>query len=338
MTSLTITIPCGPYHAHVLDQAVASVRAQTVPCELIVIHDEQGKGAGWARNRGLEQVRTEFAAFLDADDIIAPYFAEICLGIMNQYRAAGNTDTRYLYTDWYGANNQRHIAPSPCEAWTNNTAHLVTAVVPTERARLIGGFDEVMTGVEDADFYVRLRLSGVCGLHVEAPLVSYREGGQRSVTARASGAELVAKQYMTQRYGGYSMAGCCGDPTPGPTGPAGQPQEGDVLAQAQWSGNRQERGRVTGRLYERTSFPKTVYVNPDDIAAAPQHWKRVTTQAQAASGVVLQPHYAPVSDWQSMANAVFGGGTPPQPASQSIEYKPNRTTRDKAQTVKGMQS
>lgn len=337
MTLLTIIIPVGPAHEHIFHEAVQSAEAQTVPCEIIVIHDRNGKGAGHARNRGLEQVQTEFVTFLDADDVIDPHFAEICLGILGQYRAAGNTDARYLYTDWYGVGNQRHIAPSPCDAWTNNTAHLVTAVVPTDRARLIGGFDEVMTGVEDADFYVRLRLSGVCGLHVEAPLVSYREGGQRSVTARASGAELAAKQYMTQRYGRYAM-GCCGDTAQGPTGPSNQPQSGDVLAQAQWQGNRQERGRATGRLYERTSFPKTVYVSPDDIAAAPQHWKRVANTAQAATGVVLQPQYAPVSDWQHMANAVFGGGTPAQPAGQSIEYKPNRTQRDKAQTVKGMQS
>lgn len=336
MSRLSIIIPVGPAHTHVWHEAADCVEAQTVSCDLIVQHDTQGKGAGWARNKALAQAQTEFVTFLDADDIIDPHFAEICLGILDQYRAAGNTDVRYLYTDWYGVNNQRHIAPSPCEAWTNNTAHLVTAVVPTERARLIGGFDEVMTGVEDADFYVRLRLSGVCGLHVEAPLVSYREGGQRSVTARKSGTEIYIKQYMTQRYGRYNIMGCCGDPTPGPTGPTNQPQEGDVLAQAQWQGNRQERGRVTGRLYERTSFPKTVYVNAEDVAAAPQHWKRVANPAQAATGVVLQPQYAPVNDWQAMANAVFGGGTP-QAAPQPIEYKQNIPGKSRAQVLKGLQ-
>lgn len=331
MPQLTIITPVAGYHYDIAQRAVDSVSAQTLTCEHIVIRDTESQGAGWARNRGLEQVTTKYVTFLDADDTIDPRFAELCLGILDQYHQT-HDDPRYVYTDWYGAHNTVQVAPEPCEAWTNQTSHLVTTVMPTERARLIGGFDDMMPGVEDADFYVRLRLSGVCGIHVNAPLVSYREGGQRSIMARATGQETLAQQYMTERYGRISMMGCCGDSTPGPMMPDGEPNAGDVLVQAQWGGNRTERGRATGKLYPRTSYPKMLYVNEADANLSPHLFRRVSEPVQASNGVVLQPQYQPVANWQDTMNAIFGGGQP-QPMSAPVEYKPHVAGKKKASVV-----
>jgi hypothetical protein len=336
MSKLTFVTPVGPYHTEVVQRAIDSVRAQTIPCEHVVIYDTDGKGAGWGRNKGLEQVKTEYVCFLDADDTIDPKFADITLGILLQVSSTGRVDNRYVYSDWI-ENNTFFKAPEPCDAWTEGTYHLVTTVLPVDRVRVLGGFDEVMKGVEDADFYVRLRLSGVCGIHVNAALVDYREGGQRSVNARASGDETAAKVYMTNRYGGYSFMGCCGDNTPGPTGPDNEPLEGDVLAQAQWHGNTRQLGRATGRLYPRTSYPKLLYVAKADVDAAPIHWKQVNSAVQATNGVILQPQYQPTENWQDVANALFGGGQP-QPASQPIEYRPNTAGRKRADVVAAAQA
>lgn len=335
MNQLTIVIPIGPYHTVIAAEAIASVQAQTAHCDLVVVPDREGKGAGWARNRGLEQCQTQYISFLDADDTLDPHFTEICLGILAQVAANTRADARYVYTDWMGDQNAVSQAPDPCEAWRNQTYHLVTTVLPVEAVRAIGGFDEVMTGVEDADFYVRLRLSGVCGIHVNAPLVQYREGGQRSKTARANGQEALALQYMSKRYGRYPLMGCCGDNTPQPTTPENEPQDGDVLAQAQWQGNRVERGRVTGRLYPRTSFPKMLYVAETDINAAPQHWRRVSAPVQAANGVILQPQYQAqgAENWQDVASALFGGGLAVPQSSGPVEYKPKSAVRKKADVL-----
>lgn len=329
MSDLTFVVPIGPYHEEVAQRALDSVLAQTLPCDVVPIHDVEVKGAGWARNRGLERVATQYVAFLDADDTVDPHFAALCLGILGQVAQPN----RYVYTDWVGLHNAVYPAPEPCDAWRDGTYHLVTTVLPVDRVRLIGGFDEAMSGIEDTDFYVRLRLSGMCGIHVNAPLVHYREGGQRSIAARASGQEARAKLYMSERYGRMSFMGCCGDPAPGPVTPGNEPQDGDVLAQALWSGNRKEVGRMTRRIYPATSFPKLLYVNPADVAASPQHWRRVDQPIQASNGVILQPQYQPAnSDWQVVAEAMFGGGQPQAP-SQPTEYRPNKAGKSKAAVI-----
>ena len=130
--------------------------------------------------------------------------------------------------------------------------------------------------------------------------------------------------------------GCCGDNTQHPLTPENEPLPGDVLAQAQWHGNRRETGRATGRLYQRTSYPKMLYVNPDDVNAAPHLWKAVQSPMQASSGIVLQPQYAAqasTTDWKDTVNALFGGGPIPQAPSKPVEYNPNTAGLKKADVL-----
>jgi hypothetical protein len=127
--------------------------------------------------------------------------------------------------------------------------------------------------------------------------------------------------------------GCCGDSTPGPVSPTNEPNPGDVLVQAAWQGNRVERGRATGTLYPRTSFPKMLYVNEADANLSPHLFRRVTSPQAMSNGVILQPQYKPVQNWQDVVSAVYGGGQPAQAPSQPVEYKPNISGRKKADIV-----
>lgn len=326
MPELTICIPVAPYHRDLAVRAVESVKAQTLPCAVLVYEDDEARGAGYARNRLLEAVTTPYVSFLDADDTIEPDFAEKCFLILSEVR--GN---RYVYTNWYEG-GKIVTAPSPCDLWTNQTYHLVTTVMRTADVRRIGGYDETMPGAEDTDFGIRLKLSGVCGAHLNAPLLHYNKGGQRSIELRNSGRELLMQDYMRERYGDYPM-GCCGADTP-PAVPQGEKFDGDVLAMALWSGNRQERGMATGRLYPRTGNRKICYVDPRDVAAAPQMWQKVSAMP-TNTAPVLQPQYQQQqSTWQAAGNMAFGGGTPQaapvpqqQGASLDFEYKPVENTR-----------
>ena len=58
-----------------LDRCVASVPERD-DVQVIVIHDEEGLGAGWARNKGLDQAIDRYVIFADSDDFFHPCFNE----------------------------------------------------------------------------------------------------------------------------------------------------------------------------------------------------------------------------------------------------------------------
>jgi glycosyl transferase family 2 len=334
MPDLTICIPAAPYHKEAVNHAVASVQAQTMPCQHLVFEDHDMRGAGYARNQLLRRVNTQYVTFLDADDILEPDFVQKCFLILEQ--VAGN---RYVYTNWYEGDTIK-VAPSPCDLWTQQTYHLVTTVMRTADARRIGGYDEQMPGAEDTDFGIRLKLSGVCGIHLNAPLLHYRVGGKRSIELRNSGREVLMQQYMRERYGEYTM-GCCGESVV-QSKPDGEKHDGDVMAMALWAGNRQERGRVTGRIYPRASKPKVVYVDPLDVAASPQLWQKVSAMPNSQPPILMPQYQQPSplaqpGDWRAAGQAAFGGGQsqmPQQAASQDWSYKPVANNREIADKLK----
>lgn len=343
MPEITFLLPCADYHAELVERAVASIQAQTYPCDYLVYHDTDKRGTGYARNRLLEQADSAFVVFLDADDLIEPLFAEYCLSVWGQVRGE-----RYVYTNWYGAEDKVITAPSPCRVWTRradndtsqeNNFHPVTALIPTQLAQRIGGFDELLPAAEDSDFYVRLRLSGVCGIHLNEAVFRYMPEGQRSKVFHASGrptaAGLAYQERQTERFKGYNFMGCCDDKmTPIVAPDEGLP--GDVLAQALWGGNRTQPGYASGRLYKNMSTPKICYIDPRDLLMSPHLWRKVSTPP-VKTGVVLLPDYQKPAqpqvspNWQQGADAMFG-----QPASREAvnQYQPLVNERSKSEVLK----
>lgn len=284
---VTIVIPVGPGHEVVAQRAIASAQAQTVPAAVITARDGDGHGAGWARNRGLEQVTTPWVMFLDADDWLEPDAIERLAAV------ARANPGRYVYSDWY-AGEVRVEAPPTGFAWCGGTWHAVTALLPTAWVKDAGGFDESLPGGEDTDLYLNLITSRRCGVRVEAPLLHYSADGQRGKTFvnRPDFEEIMRGIRDKYAERGREMA-CCGQTKDAGT-PIGERQAQDVLAMALWGGNRREFGRATGRVYPRTGNGKLVWVDPADIAAAPQMWRKVeddpliTPPAPAAPAAPVQ--------------------------------------------------
>lgn len=307
---LTAVIPYADYHAGMVENAIASVQAQTVPTRWVLAHDAQHKGAGWARNQGLAQVSTPFVTFLDADDTLEPTFAAETL--------AAYREGVYVYTDW---RQDGHGVEAPNCAWVKGRWHVVTTLLAAEDVRRVGGFDETLKGAEDTEFYYKLTRSGVCGVRLAKPLFHYGKGGQRGQTFVTGNDYWPTMQLIQTRYKEYPMS-CCGEDEAMEIPPTGETFEGAVLAMALWQGNRTERGRATGRPYPRLSYPRTTWVDPRDIEAAPNLWRAVNANGQSPI-----PQARPVvqinrpNGVQQVGNRLFANVTP-APELQRVEKAP----------------
>ena len=75
MTRYSIIIPHhGPQQ--LLDRLLASI-PQREDVEVIVVDDTDSRGAGWARNRGMEQAHGHYLIFADDDDYFLPAISDI---------------------------------------------------------------------------------------------------------------------------------------------------------------------------------------------------------------------------------------------------------------------
>lgn len=74
MPGITVAVPVhGPRLHTTLDGALRSVWEQTRPPDAVAVAvDSTHAGAAATRNRALSMVRTEWTAFLDSDDLLAP--------------------------------------------------------------------------------------------------------------------------------------------------------------------------------------------------------------------------------------------------------------------------
>ena len=250
--SLTFVTPVAPYHTHKIPTIEAIVKAQTIPCEHIIVIDHDKRGAGWARNEGLRQVSTQYVSFLDADDSIDPSFAEKCISVIRP--------RHYVYSAWW-AGGQAVMPEQPCVVWTKKTAHIVTTVMATSDALNVG-WDEVLPAIEDVDFYLALISSGVCPIIYPEPLFTYGHEGQRSKLLHGTPIEDNILQNLKARYKGFNMACCNGQI--GIVGIVGEQQAGDELFQVTFGGNRNYWGRSTGRFYGRIGAGKQVWMSLAD--------------------------------------------------------------------------
>ena len=113
--------------------------------------------------------------FLDADD----WLHEDALDIMLQAHIRTGS---YVFGDHVevhkdGRQVNVSILPYDRELYQRDLVmHSVTALVPVEWAREVGGFDPSLIGWEEYDFYMKLALKGFCGVCVSQPLFYYRIG------------------------------------------------------------------------------------------------------------------------------------------------------------------
>lgn len=205
MPKISVIIPCYNYGKYV-QEAVESVLGQTFrDYEIIVVNDgstdeytieilEKLKNAhpeikvidqknghlANARNNGIKASSGEFILPLDADDVIEPTMLEKCyarikdnekLGVVyTQIRLFGDTDEVWPSHefDFYKLLQINYI--------------VATSLIRKKTWEDVGGYDEDMkSGYEDWEFYIRLAKNGWSGELIKEPLFFYRKHGKSMI-------------------------------------------------------------------------------------------------------------------------------------------------------------
>lgn len=155
----------------------------------VICHDHR-RGAGAARNTGIAAAKSPYILCLDADDRLKPE------ALRALYDARCPHSVVYGDLEYFGDRTGVHNLPE----WSlaillRGTSPLaITALMPREAWREVGGFDEQLPGMEDVDFWIRLAERGVCGTRVPVVTFEYR----RHATSRQAGIEADNRAKMQE--------------------------------------------------------------------------------------------------------------------------------------------
>lgn len=162
-----------------IERALASVLAQTKQPDAIIVHnDTERLGAGRARQRLLDQVQTQWLAWLDSDDEWLPHH------LASLYKVAVETDSVWVYSWFYGGDPLGHfgIPFNPC-----SPHHTTMGILERTDIAKEAGFCETQDGpYSNEDWYHIVRFSEICcarGLkmtHLAERTWHYHQTGQNS--------------------------------------------------------------------------------------------------------------------------------------------------------------
>ncbi|HVD40376.1 MAG TPA: glycosyltransferase [Solirubrobacterales bacterium] len=167
-----------------LRRCVQALEAQTVPVEIVVVEDTEGRGPAWARNAGVRRARGEVVCFTDDDCAPEPGWAEALAAPL--FCGVGELSTGPVLVD--------QGATAPDRAWETIVRYLqeqatapgsaspgfaVTANLAARRELLERlPFDESFPAAagEDRDWGERAAQAGVVVTFAPGAIVLHRSG------------------------------------------------------------------------------------------------------------------------------------------------------------------
>jgi glycosyltransferase involved in cell wall biosynthesis len=150
-----------------LQRAVASVAAQTVPAGLLIETDPGRTGSAATRNRALARASADFILCLDDDDLLMPNAVQVLLEA--QAETGADVVSGAAWIPQRPGHREPVATPSPGwiapEAVTARSVLHVSSLVRTSLAREAGGFQfrsDPGTGMllDDYGFYLALAEAG----------------------------------------------------------------------------------------------------------------------------------------------------------------------------------
>ena len=286
---ISVIIPVGTGHEHVVKQAIRSIENQSFwSWEIIVVSDsrelkrlpaspyvkiisttfarkraKQPKGAGFARNLGLNEARGKAVLFLDADDTLRKDALEQMWYALRKYGGYIYSDYNMIYEDGR-VTMKRTPEFTPAKIYTGGIFHPISALIPTQYVRDIEGFDAQLVSWEDTDFFMKLIRSGICGTRINEPLLDYHiEKGQRRNIGAAEAEKLIS--LFNQRYDAEVNKGeipvcLCHKPKQDPR----KPKDGDLVEVVYMGAKGNHTLRINGTNYGQRQHGDRFYIHSED--------------------------------------------------------------------------
>jgi glycosyltransferase involved in cell wall biosynthesis len=168
-----------------------------------VFRHESAQGVAASRNHGIREARGQWIAFLDDDDVWAPWHLRRLLD------AAGEAGARWGFSGHVATSLARvPLATGPIPAvepdavrqflCVNSIGTPSSAIVEAETLRRVGGFDERLSVLADWDLWVRLAKDGPPAVNAEFTVGYAHHRGSMSLHADRARTELA---YLSRRYG-----------------------------------------------------------------------------------------------------------------------------------------
>lgn len=180
-----------------------------------VVRHEAPRGVAHARNSGISAARADWLAFLDDDDVWAPW------KLRSQLAAAAEWGASFVYSavaviDDRGRTEVVLGAPDPGDVWRQLLSRCVlptpsTVMAPTDLLRELEGFDERFTTVaDDWDMWIRLAAVGRAAASPEVAVGYLRHAASMTKAlhpdeVRAELAYLSKKHAAARRAYGVKM-------------------------------------------------------------------------------------------------------------------------------------
>lgn len=232
LPSYDVVIPCFN-RAHVLEDAVVSVLAQTHPANRIIVVDDgstddgaalirrmageyttvvpllspRNGGASTARNIGIAASTADWIGFLDSDDVWTRDAAAWLL-------AAGARDRLDVVVGFFARMARDGAIGEPECGWDGGDIRSALAgggvvgtswsIVRREKVYAAGGYDPSFRTCEDWEFFVRVAATGARFGRIDQLVAYYRSvGGERLIEDDAdlavSRVRVIAHPYLSAR-------------------------------------------------------------------------------------------------------------------------------------------
>lgn len=169
---ITLVIPTIAPRKHLLQRLLRSVEAQTMLPNWVQLNlDQDREGSAVTRNRGLEQVTTEWVTFADDDDELMPHHIQTLWEAQQEsgadvvysgYQVIGGTDPR----------PDRKGKPFDADELRRGSYITIHSLVRTSLAQAARFEFDPVSGMDDHGFYLRLLDLGAKFHHV--PIETYK--------------------------------------------------------------------------------------------------------------------------------------------------------------------